>query len=165
MLAAGPWRNRITRYGEEAPDQLLAHEKNWRIHPGAQQRALKGVLETVGLVQNVIVSERSGKCLDGHLRIQMAISEGQPTVPITYVDLSPEEEEAILCTLDPLSAMAVKDEAIFSDLVSGMDEAFKTLVDATAVKLEAEVGMNQDPEVKTCKCPECGFEFTVGVAT
>ena len=31
------WQNRITRYGEAAPDQLLANEKNWRTHPQAQQ--------------------------------------------------------------------------------------------------------------------------------
>src|ERR1700686_953758 len=85
------WKNRIVGYGEEAPDQLLANEKNWRIHPKTQQDALKGELSKVGIVQNVIVNKRSGKMIDGHLRAQMAITEHQPLVPITYVDLSDEE--------------------------------------------------------------------------
>ena len=36
---ATAWRNRIVGHGEEAPDQLLANPKNWRIHPKAQQDA------------------------------------------------------------------------------------------------------------------------------
>src|ERR1035437_6774191 len=38
------WQNRIVRYGEEAPGQLLANDKNWRTHPQAQQDALEGEL-------------------------------------------------------------------------------------------------------------------------
>ena len=81
------WRNRIVGYGEEAPDQLLANDRNWRIHPKAQQDALAGVLREVGLVQNVIVNQRTGKVVDGHLRVSLAISENQPKISITYVDL------------------------------------------------------------------------------
>src|SRR5476649_2556080 len=60
------WKNRIVGYGEEPPDQLLANEKNWRIHPKIQQDALQGALSKVGIVQNVIVTRRSGKMIDGH---------------------------------------------------------------------------------------------------
>ena len=113
-----PWRNRITRYGEEAPDQLLAHERNYRLHPLTQQQALKGVLEKVGIVQNVIVSENSGKMLDGHLRALMGISEGQATIPVTYVDVSPEEELLILAALDATSAMAGTDQELLDSLIA-----------------------------------------------
>src|SRR6266496_1142724 len=41
------WANRIVGYGEEPPEQLLANEKNWRVHPKAQQEALKGALRKV----------------------------------------------------------------------------------------------------------------------
>jgi ParB-like nuclease domain len=103
------WQNRITRYGEAAPDQLLANPKNWRVHPKGQQDALEGALRKVGIVQNVVVNERSGKMIDGHLRVQMAISSGEPTVPITYVDLSDEEEALILATIDPVTGLAGTD--------------------------------------------------------
>jgi DNA modification methylase len=112
------WRNRITRYGEEAPDQLLAHELNYRVHPKAQQDALRGVLNAVGIVQNVIVSERSGKMLDGHLRVELALSDGQPTIPITFVDVDEDEERVILAALDATAAMAGTDQELLDSLIA-----------------------------------------------
>jgi len=109
MATQPTWTNRIIRYGEEAPDQLLAHPLNFRVHPKAQQDTLAGVLNEVGVVQNIIVNERTGRLVDGHLRVTLAMRQNQPTVPVTYVDLSPEEEALILATLDPISAMANAD--------------------------------------------------------
>jgi DNA modification methylase len=111
------WQNRITRYGEESPDQLLAHPLNFRTHPKSQQDALSGVLGEVGVVQNVIVNERTGHVVDGHLRISLAMRENQTTIPVTYVDLSPEEEALILATLDPISAMAGADRDKLDELL------------------------------------------------
>lgn len=72
------WRSRIVGTGEEAPDQLLANPRNWRIHPKAQQDALAGVLSEVGWVQNVIVNQRTGYVIDGHARVALAISVSRP---------------------------------------------------------------------------------------
>ena len=104
------WRNRITGTGEEAPDQLLANPANWRIHPKAQQDALAGALDQVGWVQQVLVNRRSGFVIDGHARVALALSRGEPTVPVLYVDLDPEEEALVLATLDPIGAMAGRDD-------------------------------------------------------
>ena len=105
-----PWRNRITGTGEEAPDQLLANPANWRIHPKAQQDALAGALDQVGWVQQVLVNRRSGFVVDGHARVALALHRGEPTVPVLYVDLEPAEEALVLATLDPIGAMAGRDE-------------------------------------------------------
>jgi S-adenosylmethionine:tRNA ribosyltransferase-isomerase len=67
------WNNRIVRYSEEAPDQLLANPRNYRTHPGSQAEALRGVLGSVGIVQNVIANERTGYLIDGHLRVMEAL--------------------------------------------------------------------------------------------
>jgi len=104
------WRNRITGSGEEAPDQLLANPANWRIHPKAQQDALAGALDQVGWVQQVLVNRRSGFVVDGHARVALALTRGEATVPVLYVDLDPEEEALVLATLDPISAMAGRDD-------------------------------------------------------
>lgn len=112
-FAAGPtaaWRNRITGSGEEAPDQLLANPANWRIHPKAQQDALAGALDTVGWVQQVMVNRRTGFVVDGHARVALALTRGEATVPVLYVDLDPDEEALVLATLDPIGAMAGRDE-------------------------------------------------------
>ena len=122
-------------YGEESPEQLLANPFNFRVHTALQEKALSGVLREVGIVQNVLVNRTTGHMLDGHLRAAMAISDGQPKVPITYVELTENEEKLVLATFDPISAMAGKDEEIFKSLVDGMDEAFKALVAATGEQL------------------------------
>ncbi len=116
-MAKTPWHNRITRYGESAPDQLLANPLNFRMHPKHQQDALAGVLSEIGVVQNVIVNERTGHVVDGHLRISLAMRDGIPTIPVTYVDLSPAEEATILATLDPISALATADAEKLRELL------------------------------------------------
>jgi DNA modification methylase len=131
------WKNRITKYTEEAPDQLLANPRNWRSHPGAQADALRGILGDVGVVQNVLANERTGFLLDGHLRVMEALKAGQPTIPVTWVDLSEDEEALILATLDPLAAMAGTDAAQLDALlrdVSTDSPAVQAMLDALATE-------------------------------
>lgn len=101
-----PWRNRIVGEADEPPENLLANPRNWRVHPGRQRDAMRGSLSEVGWVQRVIVNTTTGHVIDGHLRVEEAISAGAPTVPVLYVELTPEEEAVVLATLDPLGAMA-----------------------------------------------------------
>src|SRR4051812_42820956 len=75
-MSKAQWQIRILGYGLEDPEQLLANDKNFRIHPAAQQKAMSALLRTVGIVQNIIVNQRTQKVIDGHMRIQLAISEG-----------------------------------------------------------------------------------------
>jgi DNA modification methylase len=142
---SGPWRSRIVGYGEESPEQLLANPFNFRAHTALQEKALSGVLREVGIVQNVLVNRTTGHMMDGHLRAAMAISDEQPKVPITYVELTEEEEKLVLATFDPIGAMAGKDEEIFRLLVAGMDDAFKALVAATGEQL-LKTGNTDDDE-------------------
>lgn len=154
------WVNRIVGYGEEDPEQLLASEKNWRIHPLPQQKALAGVLSEIGIVQNIIVNKRSAEAwgrdqnvetlVDGHLRVSLALSAGQPTIPITYVDLTPAEEAEVLATIDPLSAMAATDKAKLDELlreVSSSDAAVQAMLAELAKKNGLDYGASaaKDP--------------------
>ncbi len=116
--AAPAWRNRITGSGTEDPSQLLANPGNWRTHPVNQRAALRGSLDTVGWVQQVMVNQRTGFVVDGHARLEEAITRGEPSVPVLYVDLSPEEEAIVLATLDPIGAMADRDGAKLAALLA-----------------------------------------------
>lgn len=111
------WQNRIVGTGEEAPDQLLANPKNWRIHPQAQQEGLEEVLDRVGWVQNIVVNRRTGFMVDGHLRVTLAMRRNEPKVPVVYVDLTPEEESIILATIDPLASLASTDKEKLKELI------------------------------------------------
>jgi hypothetical protein len=115
------WQNRIIGYGEEAPDQLLANPFNPRVHTQVQEQALNGVLQKVGVVQNVLVNRTTGHMIDGHLRAAMAISQDQSTIPVTYVELTEEEEKLVLATFDPLSAMAGTDKEILASLCGDIE--------------------------------------------
>jgi hypothetical protein len=157
-----PWKNRIVGYGEENPNQLLANEANWRIHPRAQQNALGGVLREVGIVQNVIVNLRKGPewpdekrgistVVDGHARISLAISDRQPSIPITYVELSPSEEAEILATLDPISAMAVADSDMLNELlksVSTDNSALQEMLSDLAKNNGIDIGPTEEKDAE-----------------
>jgi DNA modification methylase len=127
------WRNRIVGLTHEPPDQLLANPKNWRIHPKAQQEALRGVLSEVGWVTGVIQNDVTGHMIDGHDRVENAISTNQPQVPVIHVELSQEEEDYVLATFDPITNMAMPDDAILQDLLAGVssqDDAVNALLDS-----------------------------------
>lgn len=150
-VAAPPagWRNRITGSGQEAPDQLVANPANWRIHPKTQQDALAGALDAVGWVQQVMVNRRTGFVVDGHARVALAISRGEPSVPVLYVDLSPDEEALVLATLDPIGAMAGRDDeklrALLADVT--VDDAGLLALLGELAGSEPKAGLTDPDEV------------------
>ena len=95
---ASGWRNRIVGHADIAPAELVPNPRNWRSHPPEQQRALAGALGEVGWVAEVLVNRTTGHVVDGHLRIELALARDEPTVPVTYVELSEEEERLVLAT-------------------------------------------------------------------
>lgn len=156
MTGRPEWRNRIVGHGEEAPGQLLANPANWRIHPKAQQDALAGVLDEVGWVQDIIVNQRTGHVVDGHLRVSMAISREEATVPVKYVDLSDDEERLVLASLDPLAAMAVTDEDMLAKLTEGIEtdsEALQALLAGEAYDPEEGDGGLSDEYSRKIEAP------------
>ena len=143
------WGNRIVATGTVQAGQLLGNEKNWRVHPIGQQTALGDVLTAVGFVQTVVVNKRTDKAwgkdrnvetlVDGHLRVQLALSRGEGTeVPVTYVDLTPAEENLVLVTLDPIAALAGKDAEKLTALLLETEVAWGADVDLKAIlKMES----------------------------
>lgn len=127
------WRNRIVGQGEEAPDQLVANPLNWRTHPGSQRDALRGSLATVGWVQQILVNRTTGNVVDGHARVEEALSRHEPTVPVLYVDLTLDEERIVLASLDPIAAMAQRDDERLTELLRDLtvdDPGLQALLDS-----------------------------------
>lgn len=139
------YRNRIIGHGSEDPEQLAANPRNWRIHPKGQEDALAGVLSEVGWVDTVLVNQRTGFVVDGHLRVAHAISKSEASVPVTYVDLSEEEEGIVLATLDPISALASTDYEQLDSLIADLQDEHKHLVQFLA-NLNGEA-VAPDPEL------------------
>ena len=123
------WRNRIVGHGTEDPEQLLANPRNWRVHPKAQQDAMTGVLDEIGWITEVIVNVRTGFVVDGHLRVALAITKGEKSVPVTYIDVSEEEELIILATLDPIGSMIATDKEMLDELMKDIQTDNKQVQD------------------------------------
>jgi len=99
-------------------DQFLAHELNARRHPGQQRDALRGSLNAVGWIAPVIVSKRTGKLLDGHARIEEALTKDESAlVPFVSVDVDEAEEALILGTFDPITNQATYDREALDGLL------------------------------------------------
>ena len=86
--------HRIVGHADVPPADLVPNPRNWRTHPPEQQRALAGALGEVGWVAEVLVNRTTRNVVDGHLRIELALARDEPTVPVTYVELSDAEEAA-----------------------------------------------------------------------
>ena len=128
------WRNRIVGHGDEPPELLLANPANWRVHPKEQQQALAGALSEVGWVAQVLVNRTTGHVVDGHLRVELAISRGEPSVPVVYVELSEAEERLVLASLDPLAAMASAEKDALAALLAEIETG-----DAALARMLAEL--------------------------
>lgn len=114
------WQNRIVGQGVKPASQFLANPLNWRLHPQFQREAVKGSLETLGWIQQVIENKTTGNLIDGHERVWQAMDNDDAEVPYIEVELTEEEERQALATLDPLSALASTDFDKLKELTEGM---------------------------------------------
>ena len=144
-----PLVNRITGHGEEEVDQLLANPLNFRLHPDNQQQALAGAIDDIGFIRSVTVNQRTGRVVDGHLRVTLAARSGVETLPVEYVDLDEAEEAQALLSLDPIAAMAASDKAKLDELMRAVqsdDERVQAMIAEIAEKEQLEYGKAEPPE-------------------
>jgi DNA modification methylase len=146
------WRNRIVGTDVIDPGALVPNPKNYRRHPNRQVSALEGSLDEIGWIAPVTVNRTTGKMLDGHARVELALRQGVSQVPVQYVDLDEHEEALALATLDPIGAMATHDvealDALLQEVNTGSD-ALQALLDEMA----EDAGLYQPPEVTEDEAP------------
>jgi ParB-like chromosome segregation protein Spo0J len=162
----------IIGYSLVPPDQLFAAPLNARRHPNAQRDALRASLRSLGWIAPVVVNRTSGHVLDGHARIEEALSADVPLVPVVEVELTPEQEALALATFDPIGNMAQFDRQALDDLLrevdtgeSALQQLLSDLAESVgiAVPAFAPVGIDEQgrlDEKARVTCPECGHEFT-----
>lgn len=164
-MTATSWKNRIIEQSVEMPiEELLPNPKNWRKHPKKQREALGDVLSEVGLVQGVVFNRRTGRLVDGHLRVQLAKDHGRESLPATVVDLSEEEEALVLATLDPIGAMAETDKAAFHALIQELAQSESKIAQQLFSNEEIDPEILAPPDSRLdektkAACPSCGYEF------
>src|SRR3990172_3889343 len=115
----GEFRNRIKEFKYIQASQVVGNPKNWHSHGPEQMSLFKKVLGEVGFADAVLVREiEDGKymLLDGHARLGVIGDSG--TVPALVLDVSEEEGDKVLASLDPLLLMADIEDSKADELLS-----------------------------------------------
>jgi hypothetical protein len=113
-------RNRVVELRFVRARDLVPHPKNWRRHSQFQRNALLGLFTEIGYADALlarILPDGRLQLIDGHLRA--SISPDQ-LVPVLILDVSEEEAEKILLTLDPVGALAETDADKVRDLLASV---------------------------------------------
>lgn len=154
-MTKSKWINRIVGHDEVAPDQLLANPLNYRIHPAQQQSALSGSLDNLGWIQEVLVNKNTGHVIDGHLRIQLALRNDEKLIPVTYLDLTEDEEKLALLSLDTIAAMAAIDKEQLDNLLTQVNsddtriqEFLHNLAEENNLIDDEQGGMDAEPRIE-----------------
>lgn len=141
------WKNRITGYRMIDLDTIVPNPNNPKEHPEYQKRVLGGLIEEVGVIQNIIVNERTGHLVDGECRYFLGLENGEKSLPGTVIDVSEEEELKILATYDEITAYAKKNSQKLSDIVGRIvvkADGMRDLIDRIARR--SQLGGNGDDE-------------------
>ncbi len=129
-------RDRIKDFRRVRAGDLVPNPKNWRRHPRAQADALRALLTEIGYADALLARELpDGRLMivDGHLRAE---TTPDALVPVLVLDVSDEEADKILLTLDPLAAMAESD----SDRIEALLRTVRTDSEAVEVLLRRTAG-------------------------
>ena len=102
------WGSRLSGPQSMAVADLMRgrNERNWRKHTGQQRAAMRRALREVGVIERPLVSKRTGRLLDGELRVEIAAELKQERIDVDLLDVDEEEERIILATLDLMRAEA-----------------------------------------------------------
>ena len=158
---SGAFRDRIREYRRIRSADLVANPLNWRQHPENQQNAMRGILEEVGIVDALLVRDRSDgtyDIIDGHLRASLMPED---EVPCLVLDVDENEARKILLTFDPLGAMAEANAANLNELLRDAEFGAEALQELVA-GLAEDSGLYQtaggfsldEPELQEDEIPE-----------
>lgn len=164
------WRDRVVEMRRVPASELNANPKNWREHPPEQQRAMQGVLEEVGIAGALLARETPAglELIDGHLRTEL---DDGTEWPVLVLDVDENEADVLLASVDPIGALAKRNDDLLRDLIEGLhveNDSLSELLDLMESEVAEEVPVfdpveDQVPrldEVASVKCPECDHVFS-----
>src|SRR5262245_45641855 len=113
-------RDRIKELRRVPARELRSNPKNWRTHPEDQRHALRGILAEVGIADALLARETPDGLvlIDGHARAEEA---PDALWPVLVLDVTEEEADKLLASLDPLAALAEADEVKLAALLAEID--------------------------------------------
>ena len=168
-------RDRVKEFRRVRAAELRLNPRNWRTHPQSQRSALRGVLAEVGFADAVLAYETAEglTLIDGHLRVD---EMGEREVPVLVLDVTDAEADKLLLSLDPLAALAGRDEAALETLLASVapaDADFSAFLDdikgaepddsPPADRPPPDEFKAFDETIATDhECPKCGYRWSGG---
>jgi len=156
--------------------ELLSSLKQAPYNPRKiSDKALKGLRASIdrwGIVQDIVVNQRSGFIVGGHQRVAALKVAGVKEVPVCWVDLDEPEERALNVALNnPHTAgeFASSLQTLLAEIQDGIGPelfshlALDGLLDAPVPDFgqgsEDDQGRLDELSPKMVKCPGCGQSF------
>lgn len=135
-------KDRVVELRRVRAADLKPNPRNWRTHPKAQQEALKGILAEVGYADALLARETPDglQLIDGHLRAE---TTPDVEVPVLVLDVTEQEADKLLLSLDPLAAMAEGDADSLRALLAQIEtdsDAVRKMFDGLAKEYGAQPG-------------------------
>lgn len=111
-----PIKNRVVEHLLVKASELLAHPLNFRKHPDRQKKLLRQNLTEIGHARSLTCyrTPEGLRLIDGHLRADI---DPNAMLPIEVLDVTEQEANQLLLTLDPLAALAETDSHLLSQLL------------------------------------------------
>lgn len=122
--------NRVTALEYIKGSELRPHPKNPRKHPDGQIKALEGALSQVGISDALVVYRAEDgvmTLIDGHCRGEHWADVEWPCI---VLDVTDQEADFILATLDPLTGMASIDDGKMQRLLESVEFECTDLLEA-----------------------------------
>jgi DNA modification methylase len=159
-------RDRIRELRRVSARELVANPKNWRKHPLSQQKAMRAVLGEIGFADALLArQDENGRLIliDGHLRAEIS---PDTDVPVLILDVTENEADKILATLDPLASMAELDMDAFGKLADGIEfdvpEFGQLLQELKSPSSQAIDGEDDIPDVPAIPVTQPGDLWLLG---
>ncbi len=129
-------RDRIVELRRVRAGDLAPNPKNWRLHPEAQRKAMRAALTEIGYADALLARQTPEglQLVDGHLRAELTPDE---VVPVLVLDVTEEEANKLLVTLDPLAGLAETDLPALERLLAELDFQLPDLRDVAQGVLDA----------------------------
>jgi hypothetical protein len=122
-------------------------------------KALRGSMDDMGWLKEILVSKRTNTIIDGHARWEEAVRRKLPFVPVTFVDITKDEENKALALLDPITEMATRDDALFLKLL----DSVKTSNDEVSAVLSKMSKLKDMPEITKVAVSDTVLEYKTDV--
>ena len=113
-------RDRIKELRRVKASTLIPHPLNYRKHPARQKALLQQLFGEIGYADALLVREtpEGYALIDGHLRAETTPDQ---EVPVLVLDVTEQEANTLLLSLDPLAGLAETDSAVLASLLAQTD--------------------------------------------